>query len=94
MAGNKCQQLKADAQRRFYEELDSAIRGDDTGRGFIYDMFIHELEQSSYTIGADLQPLLSSLGLVADRVNRSKPLLNGLRMAIEDYKDDLDAGQE
>lgn len=51
----------------FIAELHESIKGDPTGRGIIYEMFLHELTQSEYSMGGDLSQLLDPLGLWRQR---------------------------
>jgi|LSQX01.2.fsa_nt_gb hypothetical protein len=78
----------------FIAELHESIKGDPTGRGIIYEMFLHELTQSEYSMGSNLAQVLEPLGLTAARVHNTPALFNGLKMAMEDYVDDLEAAQE
>lgn len=68
-------------------ELESAIRADKDGTGFIKDMFEYELGNHEYCITYDLSPTLCALGLTVEEVNASPALLNGLRIAEKSYMD-------
>ena len=66
-------------------EMQAAIRNDLDGSGFIRDMFSYELANHEYCITHDLEPTLDALGLSEDDVNASPALLNGLKLAKEEY---------
>lgn len=63
------------------EELKAAIEADTDGTGFIYDMFLYELQNHEYCITYDLEPTLYALGLTEDDVLNNPALLNGLKLA-------------
>ena len=83
--------LREDSKRIFstFEEneieLQTAIRNDLDGSGFIKDMFRYELANHEYCITYDLEPTLDALGLSVDEVNNSPALLNGLQLARKEY---------
>lgn len=62
-------------------EMKAAIEADKDGTGFIYDMFLYELQNHEYCITYDLEPTLDALGLTEDDVLNNPALLNGLRLA-------------
>ena len=66
-------------------EMQAAIRNDIDGSGFIRDMFSYELANHEYCVTFDLEPTLDALGLSVDDVNESPALLNGLKLAKEEY---------
>lgn len=66
-------------------EMQAAIRNDIDGSGFIKDMFSYELANHEYCITYDLEPTLDALGLSIDDVNASHALLNGLKLAKQEY---------
>lgn len=66
-------------------EMQAAIRNDLDGSGFVKDMFRYELANHEYCITYDLEPTLDALGLSVDDVNASPALLNGLRIAKQEY---------
>lgn len=78
-------------QERFIEGLKEAIQKDRIGRGFIYEMFSHELAQAEYRPGDSLDRILRPLGLTAAQVHYNQPLFTGLKLAMEDYRDDQEA---
>mgnify|MGYP003298185392 CR=1 FL=1 len=70
----------------FDEELRAAIAADHDGSGFIADMFESELSNHEYIITGDLRDTFDALGLTAEEVNQDKRLMNGLQIALEEYR--------
>ncbi len=66
---------------RHEKEMQGAIDGDTTGKGFIFDMFSYELTNHEYDWTDDLEPTLNSLGLTFEEVNNDKKLLLALKRA-------------
>ena len=67
-------------------EMKEAIAADETGEGFIYDMFDYELANHEYCITWDLEPTLDALGFTLEQINADKKLLHGLKKAIKNNK--------
>lgn len=67
-------------------ELQAAIDADETGEGFVPDMFRYELDNHEYSYTWDLEPTLDALGLTLDEVKADKKLLHGLRIACQASK--------
>ena len=70
----------------FDREMKEAIAADETGEGFIYDMFNHELANHEYCITWDLEPTLDAVGLTLEEINADARLLKGLNKAIKNNK--------
>lgn len=66
---------------RHEREMQEAIDDDETGDGFIFDMFLYELGNHEYGYTRELEPTLDALGLTIDEVNESDKLLYGLNKA-------------
>lgn len=66
------------------EELEAAIEADQTGDGFIYDMFLYELQNHEYCITLDITDALNAVGLTAEQINASPALMNGLKRAVNE----------
>ena len=66
---------------RHADELTGAIDGDEDGTGFILGMFDYELANHEYCYTWDITDTISALGLTVDKINESKSLSNGLRLA-------------
>lgn len=67
-------------------EMKEAIAADETGEGFIYDMFNYELANHEYCITWDLEPTLDALGLTIEEINADERLLKGLKKAIKNNR--------
>lgn len=79
---------KEDSQRlkdmldRFDRELAEAIADDKTGEGFIYEMFLAELENHEYGYTMDTEETLDALGYTAEDVLNDPWLKRGIEKAI------------
>lgn len=76
--------------KRFEKERTDAIAADETGEGFIYDMFLYELGNHEYCITYDLEETLDALHLTLEQVNADKRLSHGLKKAERDYLKNCD----
>lgn len=66
---------------RFEQELQSAIASDKTGDGFIYEMFLYELENYEYGLTGDLDETLDALDYTPEDVRADPRLRHGLEKA-------------
>lgn len=66
---------------RFDRELQSAIAGDKTGDGFIYEMFLHELNNHEYGYTGELCETLGALGYTPGDIQADPRLSHGLEKA-------------
>lgn len=66
---------------RFDRELQEAIAGDRTGAGFIYEMFLYELESHEYGYTRDPEEALDALGYTWKQVQEDTKLMNGFAKA-------------
>lgn len=64
-------------------EMKAAINADETGKGFIYEMFLDELENHEYSYTYDISDTLDALGYTLDEVKADQRLIKGLAMAME-----------
>lgn len=71
--------------KRFKNETDAAIAADETGDGFIYDMFYYELANHEYCITYEYDETFDALGLTEEQVAADKRLLHGLKKAEKNY---------
>jgi hypothetical protein len=84
--------LKTDSQKLFdmmerhEAEMEEAIRSDETGEGFILEMFRYELDNHEYGYTWDLEPTLDALGLTMDKIKSNNALLHGLKKALRKYR--------
>jgi len=67
---------------RHAEEHQTAVDGDTTGEGYIYEMFSYELANHEYTYTNDISSTLDALGLTAEDINADKRFQRGLAKAI------------
>ena len=63
---------------RHAAEMQAAIDADETGEGFVKDMFLYELDNHEYSYTWDLEPTLDALGLTVDQVVENTKLHHGL----------------
>lgn len=69
--------------RRIQDENDAAIKADTTGDGFIYQMFLYELNNHEYSYTGDVDDTLTALGLTWEEMADNPALLNGLNKALK-----------
>ena len=61
--------------------MGAAIAEDETGEGFIHDMFYFELNNHEYSITYDTTDALEALGLTAEEIAADERLKKGLALA-------------
>ena len=66
---------------RFDQELHEAVAGDNTGEGFIYEMFLYELENYEYGCTMDLSETLDALDYTPEDIQADPRLSHGLERA-------------
>ena len=64
-----------------HSEMQEAIQADETGEGFIYEMFVSELFNHEYGYTEDITETLDALGLDLAEVDSSPALSHGLAKA-------------
>lgn len=69
--------------KRFGEELEAAIAADTTGEGFIYGMFLYELNNHEFAFTEELDDTLEALGYTEQDIENNPALKRGLDKAIE-----------
>lgn len=69
--------------KRFDKELKEAIAADKTGDGFIYQMFLTELENHEYSYTGDAEDALDELGYTIDEIYADDLLRHGFEKAIQ-----------
>lgn len=77
-------QLIRDTFSRHEAELMAAITGDETGEGFIYEMFLCELDEHEYGYTRDLEDTLDALGYTSDELFFDPVLKRGVEKAIKE----------
>lgn len=63
-------------------EMAAAIAGDATGEGFIYQMFLYELDNHEYGYTRDTEDTLDALGYTAEEVLGNPRLKRGIEKAV------------
>ena len=74
--------------RKHIKEDKEAIAADETGEGYIYDMFLYELENHEYGYTYDIGPALDALGYMREEIIADQRLLHGFKKAIWDIKNE------
>ena len=67
---------------RFDRELAEAIAADETGDGFIYEMFLYELDNHEYGYTMDTEETLDALGYTAKEIVGNPRLKRGIEKAV------------
>lgn len=67
---------------RFDRELQEAIAGDQIGDGFIYEMFLYELDNHEYGYTMDTEDTLDALGYTTEEVLGDPRLKRGIEKAV------------
>ena len=70
-----------DMMGRFDRELQEAIAEDETGDGFIFEMFLYELGNHEYDVTLDLDETLAALDYTMDAIQADPRLSHGLERA-------------
>ena len=74
--------LLHETTERHQAELQAAIDADKTGEGFIYEMFLYELDNREYGYTGDTEEALDALGYTADEVLGDPRLKRGIEKAV------------
>lgn len=74
--------LIRETTERHHSELQAAIDADKTGEGFIYEMFIFELDSHEYSYTGDTEDTLDALGYTANEVLGDPRLKRGIEKAV------------
>jgi len=62
---------------RHTKELDDAIANDETGEGFIYEMFLYEMYNHEYGYTHDPNEVLTACGISRKELENDERLMNG-----------------
>lgn len=76
--------LVISAFERIAAEEEAAIAADTTGDGFIYQMFLYELNNHEYSYTGDITETLDALKITAEELNNNPALQNGLKKAVKE----------
>ncbi len=80
-----------DMCQRHDQEMAAAIKADKTGEGFIYEMFLCELNDHEFGYTGDTTDALVALGYTAEQVVGDPRLKRGIEKAVtEIYKREKD----
>lgn len=71
---------------KFHNEMQEATDNDETGEGFVYQMFAYELANHEYCITYDLEETLDALGYTMEDIQNNTKLSNGLKKALKKYR--------
>ncbi len=71
-----------DMCRRHHEEMAAAIEADKTGEGFIYEMFLRELNNHEFGYTGDTSDAMEALGYTAEQVAGDPKLKRGIEKAV------------
>lgn len=66
---------------RHSSETKASIEADETGEGFIYEMFLYELDNHEYGYTGDTEDTLDALGYTAEEVIGNPRLKRGIEKA-------------
>ena len=69
---------------RITREEDAARAADLTGDGYIYEMFLTELNNHEYSYTGDIMETLDALHITPEELNASPALQNGLKKAVKE----------
>ncbi len=72
----------AEMMDRFEKELEAAIAADKTGDGFIYEMFLSELQNHEYGYTGELGDTLDALDCTMEDIQADSRLSHGLDKAM------------
>ena len=68
-------------RERHDAEMAAAIAEDTTGEGFIYQMFLYELDNHEYGYTRDTEDTLDALGYTMEQIEADARLLKGFQRA-------------
>lgn len=68
---------------RIHNEEQAAIKADKDGSGYIYEMFLYELQNHEYSYTQDINETLDALKITDKDLAENKALLNGLNLALK-----------
>ena len=80
-------ELLHQTRERHDAELEAAIAADETGEGFICQMFVCELDNHEYGCTRDVGSTLVALDYTQEQLQADKRLLNGLKRACKKILD-------
>lgn len=72
---------------RHYDEMEAAKKSDTDGTGFLYQMFLYELDNHEYGYTGDLEDTLDCLGLTWEDLKASPVMLKALDKASTEIRE-------
>lgn len=75
---------------RHDREMKEAIAADETGEGFIYEMFSYELANHEYGYTLDPEDTLEALGYTLDEIKADERLRRGIWKAAKEIEENPD----
>lgn len=70
--------------KRIHDETQAAIDADATGDGYIYQMFLYELNNHEFSYTGDVDDTLTALGISEEDIAANEALRHGLNRAIRE----------
>lgn len=80
--------------KRHHLEMDREIEADDTGDGFVFDMFDYELSNHEYAYTMNPTSALDALGISEEKLMNNPKLMYGFTKACRSQMDWYDAMME
>lgn len=80
-------QMIADTLARNFKEVEDAIQADETGDGFIKDMFLYELRDHEYTYTCEVEETVEACGFTMEQIENDERLLHGLEAAAKKLRE-------
>jgi len=77
---------------RFDKELQDAIAADNTGEGFIFEMFDYELADHEYIVTFDTTSALDAIGITQKDIEKDHRLQHGLQLAKKKQREEYEKG--
>lgn len=71
---------------KLHNETQEAIKNDETGEGFVYQMFAYELDNHEYSVTYNLEETLDALGYTIEDIQNDRKLSHGLKKALKRYR--------
>nr|DAE73199.1 MAG TPA: hypothetical protein [Caudoviricetes sp.] len=80
-------QMIADTLARNFKEVEDAIQADETGDGFIKDMFLYELRNHEYTYTCEVEETVEACGFTMEQIENDERLRHGLEVAAKELRE-------
>lgn len=80
-------QMIADTLRGHRREMEEAISADETGDGFIKDMFLSELSNHEYTYTCEVEETVEACGFTMEQIENDERLRHGLEVAAKELRE-------